>query len=56
MPCGLYCWKNETKLVDIFTGDDTWSIAYDSESKFVESGLGRVTLHEKKILVTEDLT
>lgn len=35
-------------LVDVFSGYDTQCAALDLESKLVESGLGRVTIHEKK--------
>ena len=34
--------------IDIFSGIDTSCAAIDLESKFIESGLARVTIHEKK--------
>jgi|GEM_PF-1096466 len=34
--------------IDIFSGADTSCSAIDLESKFIESGLARVTIHEKK--------
>lgn len=36
------------KTVDVFYDIDSYSAAIDIESKFIESGLARVTLHEKK--------
>ena len=35
-------------LIDIFSGYETSATALDLESKFVESGFGRVTIHDKK--------
>ena len=35
-------------LIDIFSGYETNATALDLESKFVESGFGRVTIHDKK--------
>lgn len=35
-------------IIDIFSGVDTRCAAMDLESKFIESGLGRVVIHEKK--------
>lgn len=35
-------------IVDIFSGVDTSCAAIDLESKFIESGLARVVIHEKK--------
>lgn len=35
-------------LIDIFSGYETNTTALDLESKFVESGFGRVTIHDKK--------
>lgn len=41
--------SNTTKLsIDIFSGIDTSCTAIDLESKFIESGLARVVVHEKK--------
>lgn len=34
--------------IDIFSGEDTICTAIDLESKFIESGLARVVIHEKK--------
>ncbi len=40
---------NKNKLtIDVFYDSYNYAIACDLESKFVESGAGRVTLHEKK--------
>lgn len=39
---------NQKICIDIFSGADTSSAAIDLESKFIESGLGRVVIHEKK--------
>lgn len=35
-------------LIDIFSGYETNTTALDLESKFIESGFGRVTIHDKK--------
>ncbi|MFC2317774.1 MAG: hypothetical protein ACFNM5_01020, partial [Candidatus Saccharibacteria bacterium] len=35
-------------LIDIFSDYETGTAALDLESKFVESGFGRVTIHDKK--------
>lgn len=35
-------------IVDVYSGADTLCASTDLESKFVEAGLGRVTIHEKK--------
>ena len=34
--------------INIFTGDYTKSSSYDMESKFIESGIVNVVIHEKK--------
>lgn len=39
---------NKPLLIDIFSGYETSTTALDLESKFVESGFGRVTIHDKK--------
>lgn len=43
-----FCLPERKLVVDIFSGLDTCCAALDLESKFVESGLARVTIHEKK--------
>ena len=39
---------NKENVVNIFTGDNTLSASYDIESKFIESGIVNVIIHEKK--------
>ena len=43
-------WKefSNNPVMDIFSGIDTAAAAIDLESKIVESGIGRVIVHEKK--------
>lgn len=36
------------EFVDVFGGGDSWPAMLDLESKFIESGIGRVTIHEAK--------
>ena len=43
-----FCQQSIKLSVDIFSGADTSSAAIDLESKFIESGLGRVVIHDKK--------
>lgn len=39
---------DKSLLIDIFSGYETSATALDLESKFIESGFGRVTIHDKK--------
>ncbi len=39
---------SEKNIIDVFTGDYTNSAVLDLESKIVESGVYRITVHEKK--------
>lgn len=39
---------DKSLLIDIFSDYETGTAALDLESKFVESGFGRVTIHDKK--------
>ena len=39
---------NYGSLIDIFYDNDSYIHALDLESKLIESGMGRVSLHEKK--------
>lgn len=44
----LLCCLDKKNIIDVFYGDYVDTASFDLESKLVESGIYRVTLHEKK--------
>ena len=50
LPVHLMLFRNikETKIIDVYGGGNSWPAMLDLESKFIESGIGRITFHEIK--------